>query len=513
MALPLDTFKWQSGTVVCLVSKPDSVVIEVEVDRNAIGQEILDKVCTSIGTIEKDYFGLQFYGPKREPLWLNLRNRITNKISGQSPFRLRLRAKYFVEPHYLIQETTRYLFYLQLKQDLLDGRLEIPIEKFSTVLAFAAQAELGDLTLDVPTAEVFEAYAALCTSDEENQALYSGELIKVHSSHLLLRGMTKSSAIAKFLAEVAALPTYGTESYHLKLETSSPPSVSTTRSANSPVVNRRYQIGVILRIGPNGIEVLGEDNQEIKIIPFKAVQLATHSGKMLDIHVYQDDSSITTINFRTVSESHSNALYRIITEMLAFYTWDTVHSSVMHQHSLDFKGHFLALFRPNDSDMGKQYVFDIQRTSREVYDNARRTLYRKQQKLQSAQNQIAASSNPESSDMISEELEVLQERLTLISDALTCRVCLDNEIDSAFIPCGHQVCCKFCAERCQQCPVCRQQIQEALTVFLPVTKDFVNNGVSNPEPCDVQTCDVEPCDVVEPTRTAHCANHEMQIAV
>ena len=41
----MDLSNWQSNQqLVCLVSKPDSVVIEVQVDRNGIGQDILDKV-------------------------------------------------------------------------------------------------------------------------------------------------------------------------------------------------------------------------------------------------------------------------------------------------------------------------------------------------------------------------------------------------------------------------------------------------------------------------------------
>ena len=44
MTNPLDISAWQNQQILCLVSKPDSVVIEVEVDRNAVGQEVLDKV-------------------------------------------------------------------------------------------------------------------------------------------------------------------------------------------------------------------------------------------------------------------------------------------------------------------------------------------------------------------------------------------------------------------------------------------------------------------------------------
>ena len=41
----MDNLTWQSNTqLVCFISNPDSVVIEVQVDKNAIGQDILEKV-------------------------------------------------------------------------------------------------------------------------------------------------------------------------------------------------------------------------------------------------------------------------------------------------------------------------------------------------------------------------------------------------------------------------------------------------------------------------------------
>lgn len=61
-----------------------------------------------MGIIEVDYFGLQFTGSKGENLWLNLRNRICQQMDNVTPCRLRLRVKFFVEPHLILQEQTRY---------------------------------------------------------------------------------------------------------------------------------------------------------------------------------------------------------------------------------------------------------------------------------------------------------------------------------------------------------------------------------------------------------------------
>lgn len=65
------------------------------------------QVCRRLGIIEVDYFGLQFTGNKGENLWLNLRNRISQQMDGLAPYRLKLRVKFFVEPHLILQEQTR----------------------------------------------------------------------------------------------------------------------------------------------------------------------------------------------------------------------------------------------------------------------------------------------------------------------------------------------------------------------------------------------------------------------
>lgn len=65
-------------------------------------------MCKRLGIIELDYFGLQFTGPKGETLWLNTRNRIRRQISGTPPYRLQFRVKFFVQPQYLLQDSTRY---------------------------------------------------------------------------------------------------------------------------------------------------------------------------------------------------------------------------------------------------------------------------------------------------------------------------------------------------------------------------------------------------------------------
>jgi len=60
-----------------------------------------------IGTVETDFFGLQYTSSSGESLWLNLRNRLTSELTGSSPYRLKLNVKFHVQLHFIQQEVTR----------------------------------------------------------------------------------------------------------------------------------------------------------------------------------------------------------------------------------------------------------------------------------------------------------------------------------------------------------------------------------------------------------------------
>ena len=52
-------------------------------------------------------------------------------------------------------------------------------------------------------------------------------------------------------------------------------------------------------------------------------------------------------------------------------------------------------------------------------------------------------------------------------DARSCKVCMDREIDTVFIPCGHLCTCAVCYEinALTECPLCRRGIQRAQHVI------------------------------------------------
>ncbi|XP_064610889.1 E3 ubiquitin-protein ligase MYLIP-like [Liolophura sinensis] len=415
-------------------------------------------VCQQLGIIEVDYFGLQFLGNKGERLWLNLRNRIDEQLGGTSPFRLQLRVKFFVKPHLLLQISTRHQVYLQVRQEVQNGRLEpVDQEQAIQLMAMMAQADYGDCDRH-SLSNQWALYKTLLPISYGSSEDFWHAVI---NAHLTLHGLARENAEYKFLAVTSDLCNYGVEEHVAK-------SMDTT-----PVTVR---IGV----GPEGILLQYEDRTECQRIEYPMIKEATHAGKCLFLTVFNSnlDGEDSVVAVRLVSQRGANALYRCVTEMHSFYRCDTVRNVVLDQYSRDLKGMLASFFNENTT-LGKKYVFDIRRTCREVYDHARRKLYadglcpHAEQALAkgtetSPLQQEAGHGKMECATPDQCKVHDLKERLDSLQDALTCRVCMDAGMDTVLCPCGHVVCCGACAQCLDRCPICRAPIEQVQTVYLPL---------------------------------------------
>ena len=102
--------------------------------------------------------------------------------------------------------------------------------------------------------------------------------------------------------------------------------------------------------------------------------MATHSGRCFYLTHIEANGESQALGFRLESALTANAIYRAVTEKHAFYSCETVRNTVTTQFIRDLKGTIFSLFNENTT-LGKNYVFDIRRTCREVYDHTRRELY------------------------------------------------------------------------------------------------------------------------------------------
>ena len=58
-------------------------------------------------------------------------------------------------------------------------------------------------------------------------------------------------------------------------------------------------------------------------------------------------------------------------------------------------------------------------------------------------------------------------------EASKCKVCMDADIDCVILDCGHLVSCNQCGKKLTECPICRQQVLEVLSVANVTEQDMM----------------------------------------
>ncbi|XP_058898001.1 FERM, ARHGEF and pleckstrin domain-containing protein 1 isoform X2 [Kogia breviceps] len=116
-----------------------------EVPQRAPGKVLLDAVCTHLNLVEGDYFGLEFPDHKKITVWLDLLKPIVKQIRRPKHVVVKFVVKFFPPDHTQLQEElTRYLFALQVKQDLAQGRLTCSDTSAALLISHIVQSEIGD---------------------------------------------------------------------------------------------------------------------------------------------------------------------------------------------------------------------------------------------------------------------------------------------------------------------------------------------------------------------------------
>lgn len=196
---------------------------------------------------------------------------------------------------------------------------------------------------------------------------------------------------------------------------------------------------------------------------YNGLKMATHVKNNLYLRIITCDGE-TMFTFRLLSQEAACALYRSITEYHAFYRCETVRNAVTDQFTRDLRETLISFFGDEESE--KKYIFDVQRTSKEVYDHCRRVLYKLGcDPIQNIPASFQVKDRPPTSDV---QAAQLQEQLSKMEDSFKCKICMDSQIDTVFCPCGHMVSCRVCAANIDLCPICRGQIERAQHVFFPV---------------------------------------------
>lgn len=74
-------------------------------------------------------------------------------------------------------------------------------------------------------------------------------------------------------------------------------------------------------------------------------------------------------------------------------------------------------------------------------------------------------SNELKSLSLKDETEVLLDENRRLKEQRLCRICMEEDITIAFLPCGHLCCCAHCAPAMRKCPICRAFIKGTVKTY------------------------------------------------
>ncbi|KAL2092266.1 hypothetical protein ACEWY4_012064 [Coilia grayii] len=110
------------------------------------GKDLFERVCRTIGLRETWFFGLQ-YAVKDTVAWLKMDKKVLDHdIPKEEPIVLYFLAKFYPETaeEELVQDITQHLFFLQVKQKILEEEIYCPPEASVLLASYAVQAKYGD---------------------------------------------------------------------------------------------------------------------------------------------------------------------------------------------------------------------------------------------------------------------------------------------------------------------------------------------------------------------------------
>ncbi|KTF85662.1 hypothetical protein cypCar_00006580 [Cyprinus carpio] len=175
------------------------------------GQILLDAVFKHLELTERDYFGLHLADDSSDsPRWLDPNKPIRKQLKRGSPHHLNFRVKFFVsDPNKLQEEYTRYQYFLQIKQDILSGRLPCPHNTAALLASYAVQSELGDYS----EAENLPGnLSEFCFIPNQPQG-FEKEVTKHHQQH---SGLTPAQSEFNYLDTARTLELYGVELHYAR---------------------------------------------------------------------------------------------------------------------------------------------------------------------------------------------------------------------------------------------------------------------------------------------------------
>ncbi|XP_069995298.1 band 4.1-like protein 3 isoform X27 [Penaeus vannamei] len=187
----------------------DGTECEVAVEKKAKGQDLINSVADRINLLEKDYFGLSYMDHNNYKTWLNPEKRISKQVKG--PWEFNFEVKFYPpDPAQLAEDITRYQLCLQVRQDILTGKLPCSFVTHALLGSYMVQAEVGDYDAKE---HVGTSYLSEFTFAPTQNAELEEKVVDLHKTH---KGQTPAEAELHYLENAKKLAMYGVDMHSAK---------------------------------------------------------------------------------------------------------------------------------------------------------------------------------------------------------------------------------------------------------------------------------------------------------
>ncbi|XP_015237717.1 PREDICTED: band 4.1-like protein 3 isoform X15 [Cyprinodon variegatus] len=193
----------------CKITLLDGTDYTVNVEKRAKGHVLFDKVCEHLNLLEKDYFGVTYRDVENQKNWLDPSKELKKQIRT-GPWNFAFNVKFYPpDPSQLSEDITRYYLCLQLRDDVVSGRLPCSFATHTLLGSYTVQSELGDYDPEEMGSDYVSEIRFAPNQTKELEE-------KVMELHKTYKGMTPAEAEIHFLENAKKLSMYGVDLHHAK---------------------------------------------------------------------------------------------------------------------------------------------------------------------------------------------------------------------------------------------------------------------------------------------------------
>ncbi|KAL1492961.1 hypothetical protein ABEB36_011117 [Hypothenemus hampei] len=273
----------------------DTEILECEYRPHDKGSQLLDYVCQQFNLVEKDYLGLRYVDKTGQRHWLDLGKSILKQVKDLDPVLFSFRVKFYPpDPFRLKEDITRYQIFLQLKRDLLHGRLYCNSNEAATLMALLVQ-ELGDYD---PEIHVGHYVGDLKILLKQTQTIEE-KAMDIHQKQM--KGLDQSQIENSFLKLACQLDTYGVDPHSVK-----------------GLLQDHKGTQLYLGINYSGILTF-QRSKKTHHFRWPDIHKINYEGKMFIIHLNYNERK-HTVGFKCPTGAACRYVWRCAMEQMLFFT-------------------------------------------------------------------------------------------------------------------------------------------------------------------------------------------------